>query len=87
MAEFNGGLPVLGQQKVRAGVGQPIALIRDLDEAGTFEPESTQLVNGVVMGVTGRSNMVTAQDLVDMLADELMPRIKTMFENYLVSRD
>jgi hypothetical protein len=74
-------VPVLGQQKMRAGVGPPLALIRTLDENGLFEPESTQLVGGQVMGVAGRGNLVTAEDLVDMLVDALAPQLKRLIRD------
>lgn len=77
------GLPVLGQQKAKSPVGPPFALIRTLDENALFEPESTQLINGQVMGITGRSNLVTAEDLVDLIVDALIPRLKTLIRDEL----
>lgn len=85
MAEFNGNYPILGQneQKIRATIGVPIALIRDLDENGTFEPENAQQNSQGVAITVGRSNIVTAQDLVDMILDALIPSIKILIREEL----
>ena len=82
MSELN-GLPVLGQQKFKAPVGPPIALIKSLDDDCLFEPGSTQLINGQVMALTGRQNLVTAEDLVDMLVDALVPQLKALIRQEL----
>lgn len=83
--EFPGNLPILGsqQQKIRATIGPPISLIRDLDESGTFEPEhALQTTEGVQITV-GRSNVVTAVDLVDMIIDALVPQLKVLIRQEL----
>ncbi len=77
------GLPDLGKQKVKALPPVFGPMIRHLDDDGTFEPESTQLNNGQVQAVAGRSNMVSAEDLCEMLIDELMPRLRDMFKEEL----
>ena len=65
MNGHNGAIPVLGQQKPRAGVQTIGVLARDLDAAGTFEPESVQMLpNGQALAVSGRSQYLTANDLL-----------------------
>ncbi len=83
MSEFNGSVPALGRQKARAGIGPPIALIRTLDDNATFEPEATTLTGGQVTAVAGRSNIVTAEDLVDLIIDALLPRLKGLIRSEL----
>lgn len=85
MSELNGKVPMLGEQKIRATPQMLVSLIRHLEDDGTFEPESTQLNNGQVQAVAGRSNITSAEDLVEMLADELMPRLRDMLKQELAA--
>lgn len=77
------GVPVLGQQKLVSPVGLPLALIRDLDDDCMFEPEGSRLVNGQVVGITGRKNLVSAVDLVDLIVDALVPQLKVLIRQEL----
>ena len=85
VSEFAGNLPILGkeQSKVRATTSGLVALVRTLDENGTFEPESSFLANGQVQAVAGRSNLASAEDLCDMICDALMPRIRDVVKQEL----
>lgn len=78
MNDFGGNIPLLGPKpdQVKTGVGPPIALIRDLDENALFEPEATVQTPQGLMAISGRSNIVTAVDLVDMIVDALRPCIR-----------
>lgn len=78
MSDINLGsnVPILGQQKPRAQVGAPLALIRALDEQATFEPEAVVNVGGQPVAIAGRANIVTAEELVDMIRDELREVIR-----------
>lgn len=82
---FNPNLPILGQQKTRAQVGPPLALIRALDENATFEPESVVNMGGQPVAIAGRQNIVTAEDLVDMLVEDLTPVIRRIVKEVLDS--
>lgn len=88
MAELNHNVPLLGQtQPTKGQIGMPVALIRELDENGLFNPEQVIQTPQGPVAVVGRANCVTAQDLVDMIADALIPSIKEIIEDYLVERD
>ena len=64
----NGNIPIIGQGKPRAGVQTVGVLIRYLDEHGTYEPEGVVATpNGGTIAVAGRENLVTAEDLVEMM--------------------
>ena len=78
MSELNGKVPLLGEDKstVRAAPATLVSLVRTLDEQGTFEPESAQLVNGQIQAIAGRSNICSAEDLTLMFIDALVPRLK-----------
>lgn len=67
---MNQNVPIIGQKKPKATVGTIGALIRDLDENSEYDPESLVLLpdgSGRMVAVAGRENIVTAQDLVDMI--------------------
>ena len=73
-------IPVLGQKKPRAGVQTIGVLARDLDAAGTFEPESVQqLPNGQVLAVSGRSQYLTANDLLAEIRQIVREEIEAAF--------
>lgn len=78
VSEFAGNLPILGaeQAKMRATPQFLVSFVRSLDENGTFEPESTFLNNGVVQAIAGRSNICSAEDLVDMITDAVMAQVR-----------
>lgn len=81
MTDFDRNVPLLGQQKqkIRATPNVIASFVRTLDDAGTFEPESTQLIpGGGIQATAGRSNLVSAEDLVDMVVDALIPQIKVL---------
>lgn len=81
MSEFNKNVPLLGQQqgKVRTAPQVIVSLVRAMDENGTFEPESTQLLpNGGIQATAGRSNLMSGEDLVAEVVDALIPRIKEL---------
>lgn len=70
------GVPILGQAKPKAGVNSVGVLIRDLDENGQYEPE--QVIsdgNGGLMALAGRRNLVTAEDLVEMMREMVREEI------------
>jgi len=71
MADFDGNLPLLGmkQEKVRTQPAFVVSFVRSLDENGQFEPETTFLNAGQVQAIAGRSNICSAEDLVDMIGD------------------
>lgn len=78
MVEFDGRLPILGQdqQKPRATANLIVSLVRSMDENGTFEPEATYLSGGQVQAIAGRSNICSAEDLCDMICDMIIPQVK-----------
>ena len=79
----NGKVPMLGEQQIRATPQMLVSLIRHLDDDGTFEPESTQLNNGQVQAVAGRSNIVSAEDLCDMIVDAVMAQLRVEIKKLL----
>lgn len=84
MSEFNGKFPVLGEQaKMRAAPPTFASLVRHMEEDGTFTPESTQLANGQIQAVAGRSNICSAEDLTDMIVDALIHRLKVLIREEL----
>lgn len=70
---MNGHVPDLGayangqQQKVPIQIVG--VLIRDLDKDGLYTPEQVQMTPNGPMVVTGRQNIVTAEDLVEMFRE------------------
>lgn len=73
----NGNIPMLGpKQELKAGVQGPFCLIRTMDENGHFTPESTVLINGQPQAIAGRTNIVSAEDLVDMITDSVMAQLR-----------
>lgn len=80
---MNNNLPVLGQQKMKAMPSSLVSLVRHMDEDGTFEPESSQLNNGQIQAVAGRSNIMSGEDLIDAIVDALIPRLKSLIREEL----
>lgn len=80
VSEFAGNLPILGagQSKIRSTPQAIVSFVRSLDENGTFEPESTFLNGGQVQAIAGRGNICSAEDLVDMVVDALLPQLDRM---------
>ena len=81
MTENGKAVPILGQggKKPMAGVNTIGALIHHLNDDGEYEPENVALLpdgSGRVVAIPGRQNYVTAEDLVDMVADALRPVIR-----------
>ena len=68
---INGNLPIIGEQKPRAGINTIGVLIRDLDENGTYEPDKVVMApNGqLVVTQVGRHNFVTASELCEMIRE------------------
>lgn len=81
MSEFNNSnIPILGGSnghKAKAGGFQPMLLMRTVDEDGTVEPETRRMSQVmtehgpqmVEQAVLGRSQYVTAEDLVEMIRE------------------
>lgn len=70
------GVPILGQTKPKAGVGLVGVLIRDLDENGLYDPEQViDAGNGQLGAIPGRRNIVTAEDLVEMMREMVREEI------------
>ena len=64
----NGNVPLIGGHKVKATVQAIVGLVRDMDENAQFDPERVQLgPGGMPIAVAGRSSMVSAQELVEMI--------------------
>lgn len=85
MSELNGKVPLLGQDKtkIRATASALVSLVRSMDENGTFEPESAALVNGQVQATAGRANLCSAEDLVDMVVDALVPQFTNIVRDVI----
>lgn len=84
--DFNGNLPILGQDgvKLRVAPGAPVSFVRRLDENGTYEPEGMHAVSTTQNNIIiGRSNLCSAEDLVDMMRDELREVIREELRRYL----
>lgn len=81
MSEFNNSnIPILGGgngHKAKAGRFQPMLLMRSVDEDGTVEPQARRVQTVmtdhgpqmVEQAVLGRSQYVTAEDLVEMMRE------------------
>lgn len=76
----NSNIPILGGSnghKAKAGGFQPMLLMRQVDEDGTVEPETRRMQTVmtehgpqvVEQAVLGRSQYVTAEDLVEMMRE------------------
>lgn len=74
---MNQNVPIIGQKKPKAGIGVVGALIHHLDDNGEYDPESVTLLpdgSGRMVATAGRANIVTAEDLVDMI-EEMVRRV------------
>lgn len=82
MGSLNDNVPLLGPKpaKMRAMPPMFVSLVRALDDNGTFEPEDVILVNGQPQAIAGRSNIVSAEDLVDMFGDMVRKIIREEFK-------
>ena len=84
MGNVNGGrnIPVLGQKKPRMGT-QFAALVRDLDENGTLEPEQFVMgPNGQQIAIAGRRAFVTAVELVEMVREAVRQEVRTAIKEW-----
>lgn len=84
MSEFN-NLPILGGSgpKKKAGGFNPVFLMRTVDEDGTVEPEHVRMQTVmtpqgpqvVEQAVLGRSQYVTAEELVELVAQRVVGKL------------
>lgn len=72
----NGNVPILGEQKPRAMPQMIVSLVRSMDSNGTFEPESTVSNGNQVQAIAGRGNIMSGEDLVEMIIDGLKPALR-----------
>jgi hypothetical protein len=76
-------VPLLGEQKIKATPNAIVSLVRHMDADGTFDPESSSVVNGNVQAIAGRGNLMSGEDLVEMLVDELKPVLRQIVREEL----
>lgn len=79
-------IPILGPkpENPRAAVAAPIALIRKLDESGTYTPKDViRHPSGQLLAVPHRSDFVTAEELVEMLVAASEKSLKRIINDFI----
>ena len=82
----NGHVPMLGDtSKVRANPQVVGALVLEMDDGGTFEPEKVLASPSGPVAVVGRKSMVSARDLVElmrpMVREEIAAALNTKLDS------
>lgn len=83
----NGGIPILNGTPLstKGQVGPPVAFIRDLDENGFFDPERVIKTPQGDVAIVGRHNIVTAEELVDMVVERLKPILQDLIHDTVIA--
>lgn len=82
----NGNVPMLGQQKPKAGIQTIGVLARQLDENGMYEPEAVVMgPGGQPVAIPGRGNFLSAEDLIREIVEEVVDALRPVIREELAA--
>lgn len=76
-------VPILGEQKPRAMPQMIVSLVRSMDGNGTFAPESTRVNGNEVQAIAGRGNIMSGEDLAELIIEGLKPALREIMRDEL----